>query len=168
MVRLPRKLPSCAHSICETCLREIIDTKQEIIICGFCSAILKKAEIRIFALNTALLMTLSETPSSHSHQVVPQEEENQLLAEASPLTASPNFEGNEEELCPVHKVGMDIVCVTDKQKICPHCALFGKHKDHRIRRLDDFQKEINEKRKVFKQILNEKQAISNNGGFGVY
>lgn len=63
---------------------------------------------------------------------------------------------------------MDIVCVTDKQKICPHCALFGKHKDHRIKRLDDFQKEILEKRKVFKQILNEKQTIFSNSGFGVY
>ena len=63
---------------------------------------------------------------------------------------------------------MDIVCVTDKQKICPHCALFGKHKDHCIRRLEDFQKEILEKRKVFKQILNEKEIFSSKGGFGIY
>lgn len=168
MVRLPRKLPSCPHSICETCLREIIDTKQEIIICGFCSALLKKAEIRIFPLNTALLMTLSETPSSPLHQAAHLEEENQLLVEASPLTASANMEENEEELCPLHKASMDIVCVTDKQKICPHCALFGKHKDHHIKRLDDFQKEISEKRKVFNQILNEKEAISSNGCFKVY
>lgn len=91
-----------------------------------------------------------------------------MLVEASPLTATASLEGNEEELCPEHKVGMDIVCVTDKQKICPHCALFGKHKDHRIKRLDDFQKEISEKRNIFKQILDRKEAISNNGGFGVY
>lgn len=138
MVRLPRKLPSCPHSICETCLREIIDIKQEIIICGFCSALLKKAEIKIFPLNTTLLMTLSETPSTPLTQAAIFEEENQLLVEPSPLTASASMEENEEELCPVHKVCMDIVCVSDKQKICPHCALFGKHKDHRIKRLEDF------------------------------
>lgn len=54
-----------------------------------------------------------------------------------------------EDLCSTHKVIMDIICISDKQKICPHCALFGDHRDHRFKRLDDFDKEIKEKRKVF-------------------
>ena len=45
-----------------------------------------------------------------------------------------------EELCPKHKVILDIVCISDKQRICPHCALFGPHRDHRFKRLDDFEK----------------------------
>jgi hypothetical protein len=44
------------------------------------------------------------------------------------------------DICPEHNVVMDIICLTEKKKICPHCALFGSHKHHAFRRIDDFQK----------------------------
>jgi hypothetical protein len=47
---------------------------------------------------------------------------------------------------------MDIVCITDKHRICPHCALFGNHREHRFKRLEDFEKEIIEKREEFEQL----------------
>jgi hypothetical protein len=62
MVKLPRKLPCCQHSICEGCLKDIIDTRQEVIICGFCANHVKKIDIRIFPLNTGILLSLSEPP----------------------------------------------------------------------------------------------------------
>lgn len=64
------------------------------------------------------------------------------------LDPQPGETNAAEELCSKHKVLMDIICISDKQKICPHCALFGEHKDHRVKRVDDFQKEISEKRKA--------------------
>lgn len=45
-----------------------------------------------------------------------------------------NEKGN-EEMCELHKVTLDIVCISDRQRICPHCALFGNHRDHRFKRL---------------------------------
>ena len=63
----------------------------------------------------------------------------------------------QEEICPKHKVICDIVCISDKQRICPHCALFGPHRDHRFKRLDDFERELKEKRQVFQEIQADKQ-----------
>jgi hypothetical protein len=37
-------------------------------------------------------------------------------------------------------------------RICPHCALFGNHKDHRFKRLEDFEKEVAEKCRIFTEI----------------
>jgi hypothetical protein len=54
-VKIPRKLPNCVHSICEPCLREIIDGKQDVMICGFCSNVLRKKEIKVFPLNTGIM-----------------------------------------------------------------------------------------------------------------
>jgi hypothetical protein len=33
-------------------------------------------------------------------------------------------------MCPEHQKPLEIVCITDEQMICPHCAIFGNHKDH--------------------------------------
>lgn len=68
MIRLPRKLPTCEHSICEPCIRDIIDNQQDIILCAFCSSTVQKQDIRIFPLNTPLLLTLNESPPKPAPQ----------------------------------------------------------------------------------------------------
>jgi hypothetical protein len=68
----------------------------------------------------------------------------------------------------MHKVVMDIICISDKQRICPHCALFGNHRDHRFKRLEDFQKEVGEKRKVFLEIEGEKEQLLKSEHFKIY
>lgn len=75
------------------------------------------------------------------------------------ITSPRQVDQVEEELCPKHKVILDIVCISDKQRICPHCALFGPHRDHRFKRLDDFERELKEKRQVFKEIQADKQRV---------
>ncbi len=89
MVKLPRKLPCCQHSICEGCLRDIIDARQDVIICGFCANHVKKQDIRIFPLNTTLLLTLSEPPPSPSRPSPPPPEDNQLLADLPVVAEGP-------------------------------------------------------------------------------
>jgi hypothetical protein len=54
-------------------------------------------------------------------------------------------------------VALDIICISDRQRICPHCALFGQHRDHRFKRVEDFEREIDEKSYTFKSIVKDKQ-----------
>jgi hypothetical protein len=70
--KLPRKLPTCDHSICEPCLREITDLRQEVILCGFCGSSVLKQDIRIFPLNTALLLSLTSAPAPPPPPPVPE------------------------------------------------------------------------------------------------
>lgn len=94
-------------------------------------------------------------------QPVLNEEENQLMTDL--IVTSPQYsDSHQEELCPKHKVVLDIVCISDKQRICPHCALFGPHRDHRFKRLDDFERELREKRQVFQEIQTDKQKAFRN------
>lgn len=67
-----------------------------------------------------------------------------------------------EDVCPIHRVVLDIICISDKQKICPHCALFGAHRDHRFKRLDDFDRELKEKKRVFAEIQADKEKALKN------
>ena len=76
--KLPRKLPNCSHNICEPCLKEIIEIKQDMLICGFCASVLRKEEIKIFPLNSALLLLINKTDPVD--EPIINEEDNQLLA----------------------------------------------------------------------------------------
>lgn len=73
-------------------------------------------------------MPIQEQPQSH-------EEENQLLNDLAPNNCTPIRDNTSDGLCPLHKAPLDIVCISDKQRICPHCALFGNHREHRFKRL---------------------------------
>ncbi len=44
-----------------------------------------------------------------------------------------------EALCELHKKPLDIICTTDRKRICPHCAIFGNHKDHKFKTLYEFE-----------------------------
>jgi hypothetical protein len=138
MLRLPRKLPCCEHSICEPCLREIVDSRQDMIMCGLCSAIVRREEIRMFPLDTTILLAIS-SDMPVLEQPVLNEEETQFMGDLL-LSSQIMGEGSQDDLCPKHRVVMDIVCISDKQRICPHCALFGPHRDHRFKRLEDFER----------------------------
>ena len=39
----------------------------------------------------------------------------------------------EKNFCEVHKKEMEIICLSDRVRVCPHCALFGPHRDHPLR-----------------------------------
>lgn len=81
MVKLPRKLPKCSHNICEPCLREVIDAKQEMLMCEFCSTAIKKTDIKVFPLNTALLLKIKKGTKTKPPPVPAPEEDHELLGD---------------------------------------------------------------------------------------
>ena len=52
-----------------------------------------------------------------------------------------------EEFCSIHRRRLEIFCFekTCKTKICTNCALFGMHRGHNIKSLEDVYKYANEK-----------------------
>jgi len=45
-------------------------------------------------------------------------------------------------MCSKHNRRLEIICIDDKQRICPNCALFGPHKNHDIRMEAEVMTEI--------------------------
>jgi hypothetical protein len=52
---------------------------------------------------------------------------------------NPTFEGKEaeNEMCLLHGKEADLVCIDHSTRICSNCALFGEHKQHRIKTIDN-------------------------------
>lgn len=75
----------------------------------------------------------NDSPSPDAHPVLSKQ------AEASPpkLETAPK-----PKTCPLHNKPCDIVCLTDRCLICHKCALFGEHKSHDYKEIDDFRQHI--------------------------
>lgn len=88
-----------------------------------------------------------------------QEENEDLLLDPEdktvPLEIKPqNSLITSQEICPEHEKTLEIICATDLKMICPHCAIFGNHKDHCFKTLKEFNKDIDksyEKLQMLKQ-----------------
>ena len=66
---------------------------------------------------------MEKVPSYQSYQ-----EANQLLQNVSFANNNSTLINTTFDRCPIHRAPLDIVCISDKQRICPHCALFGNHR----------------------------------------
>ena len=55
-----------------------------------------------------------------------QSAQNNEKSQTKPLTNDPN-------VCPEHEKNYEIICTTDLKMICPHCAIFGHHKNHKFK-----------------------------------
>jgi len=51
------------------------------------------------------------------------------------------------EICEVHGSRKDVVCLSDKEKVCAHCALFDGHKEHSLKHIMEIQQEFDAQRK---------------------
>ena len=54
--------------------------------------------------------------------------------------------------CSRHGKSLDIICINDKKLLCPHCAIFGEHRDHKFKTIEEFCKEVDDKRKQLRTI----------------
>ena len=44
-------------------------------------------------------------------------------------------------MCLLHQKPLEIVCVYDLQKVCSKCAIFGEHKGHDFKSLEQIEEE---------------------------
>ena len=70
---------------------------------------------------------------------------------------SENFE--EKNLCLLHNVKLELICIECEEKICYQCGLFGNHKNHKVEKREEFIKKSNsiiKKIKGLKKEMDEK------------
>lgn len=64
-----------------------------------------------------------------------------------------------EELCLLHGKEADLVCIDHGTRICSNCALFGQHKQHRIKTVDNVIEECTQVAEQTVGIMTEIQNI---------
>lgn len=80
------------------------------------------------------------------------EEDNELVAvinESTKGTDNNGFGGDPsaeidlemDDTCLIHQKPLEIVCIRDRTKICSTCAIFGDHKGHEFKSMDEVAKD---------------------------
>jgi B-box zinc finger/Zinc finger, C3HC4 type (RING finger) len=55
--------------------------------------------------------------------------------------------------CKDHKKSLEFICLLDKAKVCANCALFGKHRGHEIKPIDEIVNDIASKAECLMEML---------------
>lgn len=123
----PRLFPFCGHTFCTECISTHI-RGQTSIGCpedGRPHPSFDPARgIDCFPINVALMNLLNKSSTSLTRE-----------------TAAPPIhrEATRSHFCKQHHKLADLICLTDRKIICSKCALFGDHKNHDIREIEDFK-----------------------------
>ena len=114
-------MPHCEHSSCTHCLKHYLGLKVENITCSFCGKIenINECELEYFPKNITLNKKLREKVVFQFSK----KEEERDTEESANSHVDRNY-------CDLHKMELEIVCLTDRTRICPHCALFSSHREH--------------------------------------
>ncbi|CAD8100807.1 unnamed protein product [Paramecium primaurelia] len=130
--RTPQMLPKCGHSMCMHCLRE-----QTKIICPE-DGIVQPQDLNLYPVNQAILKIINKSSLKNS-QI-----DSTELGDTVRLSKCENFFEIMEStsLCKEHNKKIELVCLEDHNKICVNCALFGGHKHHNVRNIDEVISEI--------------------------
>lgn len=122
----PRLFPFCGHTFCTECISRLIVGQTAVC----CPEDLRPQPsfdpargIECFPLNVALMNLLSKTPASAS------KDEPKVISR----------ETTRSHFCKHHHKLADLICLTDKKIICSKCALFGDHRNHEIKEIEDFK-----------------------------
>ncbi|CAD8169477.1 unnamed protein product [Paramecium pentaurelia] len=148
----PLMLPDCGHTICQQCIQSMLSNADgQQISCPEDNILAKgKTNILEFPKNCQLLkMILKQRPSI-------EQPEYQLNLN--------NFAKEQFELCGEHLEKLEIVCLTDKIRICTKCALFGNHRHHEVKSVDDVVREVTLKAEnimqTYQKILDKQQEMT--------
>ncbi|CAD8082256.1 unnamed protein product [Paramecium primaurelia] len=149
---IPLMLPDCGHTICQKCIKQMLMSADGQQICCPEDNILAKGKTHIteFPKNCQLLKMVVKQRPSIDHP------EYQLHLN--------NLAQEKIELCAEHLEKLEIVCLTDKIRICTKCALFGNHRHHEVRSVDDVVREIASKAEnimqTYQKILDKQQELT--------
>ncbi|KAM3134266.1 hypothetical protein pb186bvf_013551 [Paramecium bursaria] len=151
---IPLMLPDCGHTICQQCIEEMLGHGSE-----FCCPedgihAKNRSKIGDFPRNCQLLKMVLKQRLSYAPQV-----SNQISRQSTRNDDDLEYrvQLNNQELCSEHLEKLEIVCLTDKVRICTRCALFGLHRHHEVRSVDDVIKEITAKAESIMQIYQKIQ-----------
>ncbi|OMJ93388.1 hypothetical protein SteCoe_3630 [Stentor coeruleus] len=56
-------------------------------------------------------------------------------------------------MCKDHKKRLEFICILDKAKVCANCALFGRHRGHEIKPIEEIVNEIANKAECLMEML---------------
>ena len=56
-------------------------------------------------------------------------------------------------VCKDHKKPLEFICLIDKSKVCANCALFGKHRGHDIKPIEEIARDITSKAECLMEML---------------
>ncbi|CAK60950.1 unnamed protein product (macronuclear) [Paramecium tetraurelia] len=149
---IPLMLPDCGHTICQKCIKQMLMSADGQQICCPEDNILAKGKTHIteFPKNCQLLKMVVKQRPSIDHP------EYQLHLN--------NLAQEKIELCGEHLEKLEIVCLTDKIRICTKCALFGNHRHHEVRSVDDVVREIASKAEnimqTYQKILDKQSELT--------
>ena len=132
---IPKIVPSCGHTVCLSCLDGI------------------------FRVNRSLECPLDRVKFLDIYQTATSLPTNISLLQLLDEKPQPKF-----EVCKHHDDPINLVCITDGEKICRYCVDFGNHKGHQVKHSNDIQTEKEKKIQDLKLILEkfsdcENQAV---------
>lgn len=123
---IPRLLPTCGHTFCTECIISLMQVSDKIT-CPEDDIIFSNFDpnrgIDCFPANVSLMNLIVRS----TFQSKPEEKKE-----------TPK-ENSKSHFCKQHQKVADLICLTDKKIICSKCALFGDHKNHDIKELEDFK-----------------------------
>ena len=64
-----------------------------------------------------------------------------------------NLSRSESNLCKDHKRPLEFICLLDKSKVCANCALFGRHRGHEIKPIEEIVSDIASKAELLMEML---------------
>jgi len=121
---IPKILPTCGHTVCASCLDQILGGKQPSL-CPLDRAIIshEKASSKAFPTNLFVLQMLDEQ-----------------------LKMVANF-------CPTHRETKTLMCLDDIKAICKFCVEIGEHKGHRTIHIDEVKAKAGQKKRDLETLL---------------
>lgn len=114
----PHMIPVCGHTICTTCLTDILSDNKLNFICPICQRLVKLPKdnrISQFPVNRIVLDMVVELPHI--------------------------------EKCMSHQSFLELYCVDCSTKICNKCLFNGAHRDHNVDLIENFINNANRKRR---------------------
>lgn len=110
-----QKIPlmlSCGHSYCKGCLSKLFESGG--VACPEDGTPISNPSVDSLPKNIALLHIISRLPKKQ----------------------------NLSNTCAAHRRQLEYVCVEDRARVCAECAIFGVHKGHDIRPLEEVMKDV--------------------------
>ena len=148
--KMPRLLPDCGHSFCQSCVEQLIKNSKEPSCPEDGKLVTSYTEYK----------GLSSFPLNYSLKKI-------LLNKAVDTTKDNRINDYSGiQFCSKHKKVSDLICYSDLSVICSDCALFGDHKGHDFVKNDSFNLDFKNKfallEKKYEELDSKLKNINNN------